>query len=303
MPADTGTPDGTTVTQVSQQDGGAPLGAAPASSAAGAADPTDTTLPPREAAQVQQGKVAMIPHAQFARVKQEEFNKGKAAALDEIARAAGYESNADLVTALGRLKSLPAQPADSDEAPAPAKPVAKASPQASGEESLTAEQVAAMRAEKREITRYEKMNEKLVGERNRYAQQAVTFKGQVETLQSQISDLESERELMRTGFEEGLKDVDYAIRLLQQHVARLPPEHVAKFDERAYFKGLRKTHPYLFGETVQPVTTGAGPGGAPPAPKPGQVAAANGANGAVDTRAMSPQQFQEHLRKRGIQPM
>ena len=121
-------------------------------------------------------------------------------------------------------------------------------------------------------------------------------------MQSQISDLESERELMRTGFEVGLKDVDYAIRLLQQHVAKLPPQEAEKFDERVFFTGLRKTHPYLFGETAQPATTGTGPGGAPTAPKPAAVNGAAQANGAVDVRQMTPAQYKEHLRARGISP-
>lgn len=291
---DGSTPDGVTTTQVSAQDGGSALAPGGAGAGEAGAAPTDV-LPPKEAAQVQQGKVTMIPHAQFARVKQEEFNKGKTAALDEIAKASGYESHADLVAALGKLKTLGAQPQGEPKTPPTEKPKGD-------EEAPTPDQVAGMRAEKRELQRVEKMNEKLLTERNRYAQQAVSFKTQMETLQSQISDLQAERELMRTGFEVGLKDVDYAIRLLQKHVAGLPPQEAEKFDERAFFQSLRKPYPYLFGETAQPATTGTGPGGAPTAPKPAAVAGAAATNGSVDVRQMTPTQYKEHLRARGISP-
>ena len=156
MPTIDGTPDGVTTTQVTHQDGGAAL--APGGGGAGGADAAPTeVLPPKETAQVQQGKVAMIPHAQFARVKQDEFNKGKAAALDEIAKASGFESNADLVAALGRLKSMGAQPPATETDPR--TPATKEQPK--GDEAPSQTDVAAMRAEKRELQRVEKMNEKL----------------------------------------------------------------------------------------------------------------------------------------------
>ena len=117
----------------------------------------------------------------------------------------------------------------------------------------------------------------------------------------EADNLRAEMALREHAVRAGVQDVGYALHLFVQHVDRLSLADAAKLDEGTWFQALRKTHPYLFGETVQAATTGSG-AGAPPVPKPGEVASAQAKNGKVDVRKMDPAQFQEHLRKMGLNP-
>jgi hypothetical protein len=104
----------------------------------------------------------------------------------------------------------------------------------------------------------------------------------------------------------GVKDIDYAVRLLTRHLEGMSEEEIAKldggkaFDEGKFFEGLRTTNPYLFAEVTKPANTGTGAGNAPPPPKPGAAAAAQQQGNQVDAKKMSREEFQEHLRKRGL---
>ena len=73
------------------------------------------------------------------------------------------------------------------------------------------------------------------------------------------------------------------------------------FDENKFFDELREKQPYLFGETVRPVTTGTG-GKEPPAPTPGTVHKSSATNGQVDVKKMNRQEFDAHLQKMGLRP-
>jgi hypothetical protein len=112
--------------------------------------------------------------------------------------------------------------------------------------------------------------------------------------------IEAEMIVRETAARKGIKDVDYALRLVTRELAGKTDEDVAKFDEAKFFDGLRETHPYLFGETTKPVTTGNGAGAAPPTPTPGaaQQSAAQGSQ--ADARKMDQKQYQDHLRARGL---
>lgn len=123
---------------------------------------------------------------------------------------------------------------------------------------------------------------------------------------ARANDLEMRMALERKAIRAGVSDIDYALFLLQQHVAGLTDEQVqamgGQFDEDKFFTELKTTRPYLFGE-AQPRPATTGPANAsPPAPAPAAVAGANGANGRVDVRKMNRQEFAEHLRKRGLNP-
>jgi hypothetical protein len=75
---------------------------------------------------------------------------------------------------------------------------------------------------------------------------------------------------------------------------------VASFNQKKFFENLRGSHPYLFGDsTAVPITTGTGTS-APAAPAPGPIVKQNGEDGQVDVKKMNATQFQEHIRKMGI---
>lgn len=94
----------------------------------------------------------------------------------------------------------------------------------------------------------------------------------------------------------GVKDTDYAITLYERHCQGKTEEELGKMDEEAFFSGLRKSHGYIFGETVVPATTGtagAVPGAHTP-PSTAGTAAAAGQAGVVDVNKMNKQQYREY---------
>jgi hypothetical protein len=241
----------------------------------------------------------VIPHAAMKRIREEEREHGRASALESLAKDAGFASHADFVQALARMKSQPAA------TPAAATPAAATPPAAVDENdpALTPEQVAKMKDGRREAGRYERQIEKMLGERNRFAQSATEWQRKAKEAQGEVDAVRAEMQLRTIAAGVGVQDIDYAITLFSREVEKLTPEQAATFDERAYFEQLRKSKPLLFGETVQPATSGTGAGGAPPSPKPAAVVASNGANARADVRKMNPQEYQAHLRKMGISPV
>ena len=238
-------------------------------------------------------KTMMIPTSAMKRVREEEFSKGRQAALDQLARDAGYESNADLVSALAKLR----QPAPAPQRTAPVAPAPEETP-----EDLATAQTngVATRAQQRSEMAIQRNLEKALNERNRYAQSASEYRKQLEVARSEVDAVRAEMHLRTIAAGVGVQDIDYAIMLLTREVEQLTPEQAATFDERAYFDGLRRTKPLLFGETVQPATTGVGGGSAPKPPQPGQAASQQAQVGKIDARKMDPKAYQELLRARGI---
>lgn len=111
---------------------------------------------------------------------------------------------------------------------------------------------------------------------------------------------DAEMELRTAALMAGIKDPEFAIRLLTRELQGKTEEDLAKFDEGKFFEGLRSTRPYLFGEVVKPATTGNGAGGAPPTPKPGDATQGNVQANQVDARKMSKEEFMKHLQARGL---
>jgi len=241
-------------------------------------------------------KTMMVPHSAMKRIKEEEFSKGREAALEQLAKDAGYESHADFVSALARLKAVPAQTPAPVTAATPTKPQHKPddsefSPPEAGEPS---------KAELRALNAAQRNLEKALNERNRYATNATEYRKQLEDARAELDAVRAEMHLRTVAAHAGVQDVDYAITLLTREVERLTPEEAEKFDERAFFNGLRSSKPLLFGEEVRPANTGIVPGGAPKPPAPGKVASTNAGNGKVDARQMNPKEYADLLRARGI---
>lgn len=241
-------------------------------------------------------KNLIIPTSSMKKIRDEEFSRGRSAAFEELAKSAGFESPTDLASALAKLKNPPVAAA-STAAPTPA-----AVP-AGGEAEDPEQDLARAKDAKREAGRYQRQLEKLVGERDKYAYQVAEWQKRAKAAQDETDGVRAEMHLRTLAAGVGVQEIDYALQLFSREVERLTPEQAQTFDERAFFEGLRKSKPYLFGETVQPATTGTGVGGAPTPPRPNQVAAANGANGRVDVRKMNPQQLAVELAKRGINPL
>lgn len=288
MPEQIGEQDPGVVSQV--QDGGPPLGAqagAEAPPAPGAADPAQQRAEPKN---------VVVPTSSMKRIKEEQYNAGKQAALEELAKSAGFESNTDLVQALAKLKSAPQAPA----------PVPQRQQAASVAEDPAGEDPAADLANaknvRREEGKFQRQLEKVLNERNRFASSATQWQQKAKEAQAEAEATKAEMHIRTIAAQAGVQDIDYSVMLFGREVERLTPEEAEKFDEKAFFEGLRKTKPLLFGEVVQPANTGTGAGGAPRAPSPGQVRQQNGANGAADVKKMTPQQYQEHLVKSGINP-
>lgn len=285
-------PEDVTATQVVTSDGGAPLGipnpgASPAEPQEAAAQ--ESASPPPAAKP--EPKVLTIPTSAMRREKEEAFNKGKQAALEELMAGAGVASAADLFSALQKARGATA---------AQSQPAQKAPDAADETGDDPAKTLAASKEARREEGKYQRQLEKTLTERNKYAQSAQQWQQRAREAQAEVDAVRAEMHLRTLAAQCSVTDVDYALVLFTREVEKLTPEQAEKFDERSFFQGLRKTHPYLYGETVVPATTGTGAGGAPTPPKPAMVAAQNGTNGKFDARKATPQQLREELAKRGL---
>lgn len=286
-----------TVTPAEGTDGGPPLGGQPGGDPAAGAGGTGGATG---------SKTVVVPTSAMKRIKDEAYSQGRSSALEALAKDAGFESQTDLVSALTRLKN-PGTPAGggTNVTPPAGKP---AGTQPSGaddpvDDGTGTVDVAKARDARREEGRYLRQLEKERNEKAKLSQALSSWQQKAKQTQEDLDAAKAEMHLRDIASGKGVRDRDYAIALLTREVEKMTPEQAASFDEGAFFDGLRKTHPYLFGEVVVPATTGTGTGGAPNAPNPGKVTTQNGKDGRVDVRNMNPQQYQEHLNKRGINPL
>lgn len=129
-------------------------------------------------------------------------------------------------------------------------------------------------------------------------------------LQRRIDANEARGNLEKAAIVAGAKDVDYVVAKMIKALEGKTSEEVRAFDEAKFFETLKTEQPYLFGEVTRPATTGTGAsgaeaGGGKPAGGNGGAAGAGGkanADGTVDVRKLNPKEFEEHLRKKGINP-
>ncbi len=241
------------------------------------------------------GKNVILPQSAIGKLKEEQRQRGKREAVTELEakfKAAGFSSIDDAIAAMAAAKANTAKPA-----PAKAAPVQKAAEPEfyADEEVQTAAQPQAQNDAAKQMQRLQREREKL-------AKQFAAEQAQRRKLQRTLEAKEAEFALRETAVSNGVKDVDYALRLIQRELEGKDEKALASFDETKFFGGLRQSHPYLFGELVVPATTGTGVGAAPSAPKAGSVQAAQGAAGRMDARSMSQEEFQKLMRSRGFAP-
>jgi hypothetical protein len=236
------------------------------------------------------GKNVILPQSALARIKGEQRERGKKealAAIDEKIKAAGFASLDDAFSLLGQLKK-------GQQAQPQRKPEGKQQPQQpEGGQHLDGDGRAKNHAQ------YERERNQWMKERQAYQRKVADGEKHTRDLKRRLDAKEAEIALREAATVVGIKDADYAQRLLTRHCAKLSPVELKKFDERTFFEGLRETHPYLFGEIVRPATTGTG-AGAPASRQPGTVAKDAAASKQIDVTKMSREEFAEHLRKKGM---
>lgn len=270
-------------------EGSAPLGATPPPVPAQHQQNDGQPTNQRESQQQQQGKVTSLPHSALARIRDEERAKGRDEAMMAFAKKAGFESVDEFAQAMAALKT---QPVATPPAPA-AQPVAE---QPQGD--LTQEELLSQKNARREQARYDRQLGNLQRERDTLAQKNAQLSTERRTLQEALDAKDAEMALREAAVSVGVKDVDYALRLLTRELEGKSEAEMSLFDERAYFTSLRQAKPYLFGEVVQPATTGTG-GSAAPGTKPATVPPAGGR---IDAMKMTQAEYLAELRKRNLNP-
>lgn len=210
------------------------------------------------------GAVITIPRSAMAALKREERERGRKAALEEMAANAkklGYASVEDMMAAAKIAKKMRPRARTTE-----VKPVEQPPAPAGSHEEL------------RRLNRARAREEKL--------RKAAEARSQA---------LEVEMELRTVAVRAGVKDVDYAIELLRRETRKMSPEQLQAFNEVTYFeKDLKKSHPYLYGTTDTPAHTA--PGADPDAPPPAPKAPTPPPGPQLDARKMSREEYQKALR-------
>lgn len=217
--------------------------------------------------------VYQVPHSAFADLKENARAKGR-----EEGRA---EAEAAFLT---KLKSAGIEVSSFDELPAKLKGV-QAPPKVEEDKVADADKVKAEEtktsADKQAdapktgnlVQKVIKTERELAAERARREaaeQAAVAAKREAE---ERVAEAQARAELTLSAARAGVQDTDYAMVLLNRHVSKLSAEDLAKFDHKAFFEGLKNTHPVLFGTAPGKLTSG--PTGGPPAKEGGSDAPVN----------------------------
>ena len=261
---------------------------APEVSAPVSAEAAEPALPT-----IANGKNVILPQHAIGKLKQEQRERGKREAMTELEakfKAAGFGSIDDAIAAMAAAKTASAKAST----PPPAK--------AKEPEIELDEEVQAVTAQPATQNDAAKQMQKLQRERERLAKQFAAEQAQRRKLQRQLEAKEAEFALRETAVGKGVKDVDYAIRLIQRELEGKDEKALAAFNEAQFFDTLRSSHPYLFGEMVVPATTGTGVGAAPAAPKATTVQEAQSAASKSDARSMKPDEFRRRMMQLGFNP-
>lgn len=228
------------------------------------------------------GKNITLPsRALQARLSEAKASGMKAALtdLDKRAREAGFASVDAMFSHVVKEPTKPAKP----EIPEP--------PRA----PLDRNDRKAMAQYQRDVERYRREAEKAKALADQAHRQA-------RDLQRKLHAREAQSELEKAAMAAGVKDIDYAVSLLKRSLEGKSEAELKVFDEGKFFDNLRTERPYLFGEMVRPATTGTGSSVPTTPPTPGQVEQRTGAAGQVDARKMKPEEYNEYLRRKGINP-
>ena len=245
------------------------------------------------------GKNLVIPEHSMKRIKEEHFTKGKKEALSALAKELGYSSPEEMQ---GALKAVRAKGGSTRSDNGDGEPKPNQNPQNQPNGGKNAQQARGNNSnvDRRSWEKLDKEQKRWGEERDQLLKQIRSESSRRKELQQALDAKEAEMALRETAVISGVKDVDYAIRLLTRHLDGKTEKELATFDESKFFGELRTSHPYLFGEVVKAANTGTGTNGNPPAPKPGAAAGAAAAGGQADAKKMSREEFLAHIAKRGL---
>jgi len=256
--------------------------------------PTETLTPPAPAIEEPkdgEGKVLQVKHSDFKKIKEEAREKGRreaTAELEDLALKAGWSSLEEFFQS--QKKTLAPKPA----APIPPKEVTVMPKQPDPKAQVAKPAAAATE------------NARVAEERGKMRKQWRREEKLRRDVQRQLDAKEAEMALREEMYRLGVTDVDYGLQLLTRELRGKSEEEIAAFDRKVFFDGVRKDRPYLFGERVQPATTGtngAKPDGSDPKAPPAGVQAVAAAQAAqFDAKSATPIQVQDRLRALGLNP-
>lgn len=239
-------------------------------------EPAAPASPPPAASTPSTKKVISMPSDGVAKIRREERTKGRQLRDQELAKELGFASIEEMKEAAKRGKSVRRT-----------EPAAK--PSTSAKPAKDAKRLQEQEEERQRLLR-----------KNAVAQRAARI------AQKQRDAALVEGELRVAAVRAGVIDIDYALHLLRQRMKGKDAKELEKFDESAFFTGLRESHPHLFVVETRPVTTGNGstakPGDAAPKPppKPGDAVQKAAGDQVVDARKMTREDYEKRLADMGI---
>jgi hypothetical protein len=263
---------------------GSPAPAAPEGGAPPAPEP------PAAPQAKSQPSVNHLSNKALAEAKSKERERGRKAALAEMDRKAqklGYKNHQDMLEKLEQQRARGR--GGNGTQPKPASEAAPATPAVSD----------------RQLTRAQKENQRLVDAARRANRARAQEEKRRRDIERQLAATEARHELHLAAVRAGVKDVDYAIHLLERRMSGKTEDELKGFDEEEFFsKTLRESHPYLYGVEERPAGS-AGPKDQEPKPPPkpaDKLPATNGGSDKTDARKMSNEEYTALLRKRGLTP-
>lgn len=255
---------------------------------------------PAAAPQQAQGKgqkIHQITANGFAELKKSEREKGRKAALEQLAKDNGFKTVEELLMAMPRLR----QAGDPAPQPAPKNGTGNQPPKQGGTRLPDS-------FSDKDVKRWQRENEQLRVKNEQLAKDAQVSRRRVRSLSQQINDLEVTSSLKDIAVSCGITEVDFAIDLLKKDARKQTigktDEEASKildaYDEVSFFNGLRESRPYLFGEVKRPATTGTGASGEPAAPSASDAKKAEAQRGKVDVSKMTRDEYEAYKRSLGL---
>lgn len=250
------------------------------------------------------GKVYTIAENAFKRLKDEQREKGRKEAIEQFAKDNGFESAEAMQAAFKRRdERRRKKESGGDQAPTRRRakpPRASSEPDDAGTDASGGDDSGQLKQLNRNLRRLERRVEESEGKNADLAQRMQKEAALRKKAQLERDALEAEMAVRVAAATVGIRDPDYAMRLMAKELQGKDEKFLTEFDEAKYFSGLRQTHPYLFGETTKPATTGNGAGTSPGAPNPGAAQEGAAQGGKVDARKMSREEYLKHIQSRGL---
>jgi len=275
----------------------APLGAqppaqVPAQTGAPAPSGAGEVLPEGMRATGDGKGIQVLSTTAYKRLKDDARERGRKEAVSELVKTLGFGSVDDVKEAL-QAKAQPPQDTRAD-----------ARSQGKGKEAAKDDQGApATQQQSKSYRSLVRERDKLANEAEELRRQVQKMNAQTKKMREDVDRKDAEMTLREAAIRAGIKDVGYALHLVQTEMGGKPDAELEKFDERVFFeKTLKESHPYLYGEVTRPANTGTGANAAPPAPKAGDAAQATATNGKIDARGMNQKEFTELMQRRGLNP-